>query len=147
VSIGGLNLVSARLETSQLDSRSGSCFFGRVMVWRRAKEDRLASFAVGLAPRETNGTLAPAEGPDSVWSCGTGARNTALSAAETSAPTAAATAKAHGFPDSGHHSHSFTSVVAEATSAKRVLADINSALAAAAMKQPSSPVYQISNMT
>jgi len=60
--------------------------------------------------------------------------NTALPAAETSAPTAAATTKATASPTPAITPIPLPDVVAEATSAKRVLADINSALAAAAMK-------------
>lgn len=60
--------------------------------------------------------------------------NTALPAAETSAPTAAATATATASPTPAITPIPLPDVVAEATSAKRVLADINSALAAAAMK-------------
>jgi hypothetical protein len=62
--------------------------------------------------------------------------NTALPAAETTTPTptATATAKATASPSPAITPIPLPDVVAEATSAKRVLADIDSALAGAAMK-------------
>jgi hypothetical protein len=60
--------------------------------------------------------------------------NTALPAAETTAPTATASAKTTVSPTPAMTPIPLPDIVAEATSAKRVLADINSALAAAAMK-------------
>jgi potassium efflux system protein len=66
--------------------------------------------------------------------------NTALPAAETTTPTATTTAKATASPTPAITPIPLPDVVAEATSAKRVLSEIDSALAAATMKTAVSPV-------
>jgi len=148
VSIRGLNLVSARLETSARFALAGAVFFGPSWYGGGAKEDPLASIR-GWAGASRNQRYVgfQHEGQTLFGLVGTGARKYGSVSRRNKRSHGSGNSQGHGFPDSGHHSHSFTRRCCGSHLAKRVLADINSALAAAAMKTAVFPGLSNLDMT